>query len=134
VTSHEGGTRRVPSAATMLAATYGKRARHQRAQAVDAVVEVVVAEGVDVDAHQIRGQHGRDVVEERRERWRSTEGVAGGDHERADGVGGALGVEVGLERGGAADLPRPTSVDHADRLELPVPVTDVDDRDPPDVG
>src|SRR5207245_2531281 len=108
--------------------------RHQRAQVADAPVEVVIAQRIDVDAHEVRGQHGGDVVEERRQRRRGAERVAGRDHQRAAGIRRALGVEVGLERGGATDLARLTALDDADRLDLAVPVADVDDRDSRNVG
>ena len=57
---------------------------------VDAFVEVVVPESVDIESHQVHGLHRGYLVEERRQRQRCSERVAGRERQCVRVVGAFL--------------------------------------------
>jgi hypothetical protein len=53
-------------------------AGHQVLQSVEAIIEVMIAQRVDVEAHGILGFDRGDILEKARERWGCAEGIPGG--------------------------------------------------------
>ncbi len=83
-----------------------------------ALVEVVVAERVDVESHHPHGPNRGLLVEESRQGRRSAVCVAGGEGDRV-GVGRPVGIEVRREFGGSAEQ---SFTKDEQRKELRMPV------------
>src|SRR6185312_639329 len=80
------------------------RSRDERlAEVLRALVEVVVAQAIEIDAHEIHDVDRRRVAEERADRWGRTDRVAGGDRDRPRGLERLEAIEPRLEEGRATD-------------------------------
>ena len=84
----------------------------------DAIVEVVVAEGVDIEAHHSHHSYRRLLVEEARQRWRRSVRITGRERDRV-GIVGSVGIPIGGQLGGPTERPL---AEHEQRIELPMPV------------
>lgn len=69
---------------------------------LDAIVEVVVAEGVDIEAHHSHHPYRRLLFEEARQGWRRAVGVTGREGDRV-GVGNPVSIPIGSQLGGPSE-------------------------------
>ena len=101
----------------------GRRPRKvdHRLQVGDALVEVVVAEGVDLDAHHPLGLHRRSLVEEAGERRRRAEVVTGRQRQRR--------IRLPVRLPARGDVPRAARRRAPRRIQVPMPVGHVQELD-----
>ena len=81
-------------------------------------VEVVIAECIYIEPHQVHGLHGRRFIEKAGERWRSAKGVACGEGQGV-GIGRPVGSPESRDLGGTSNVANP---ENEEGIELSVPV------------